>query len=194
MGILFSSISMSERRVRVGRQVMAYVVTCVCAVTAHAQTTAPPLTPEGQIAAAEAAGALFPRALSSADSPPRKCTIVRPDQIVFPSTRGEPSSVNLVSGDFFAASISFGWGQTYEQAKMPLTPRHPDAIGNGLKMQVVRIDQSGEVRQLHVPDLVGGGGSKFFPTWPQFASPGRWMIVVTAGVNWGCFVLDRPVR
>jgi hypothetical protein len=25
-------------------------------------------------------------------------------------------------------------------------------------------------------------------------APGKWMMIMTAGSNWGCFVLDRPVK
>jgi hypothetical protein len=174
-----------------------------CTIGLAAQIAPRPRTPEAQIAAAEAAGASFPRASGTADAPARKCTLVRPDQIVFPSTHGEPGAFSLVSGDFSAFSISFGWDRTYEQAKMPLTPRHPEAIGKGLTMLLVRIDPPGETAQLEVPTLAVPlqqkteavpRSSKFFPTGPKFTTPGRWMIVATAGVNWGCFVLDRPVK
>jgi hypothetical protein len=158
----------------------------------HAQVTPGSPTPEAQIAAAEAAGASFPRASGTADAPARTCTIVRPDQIVFPSPRIDPAAFNLVSGDFVAFSISFGWDRTYQQAKIPLTPRHPEAIGNGLTMLLVRIDPPGDTVRLEVPAFATG--STFFPTGPKFSMPGRWMIVATAGVNWGCFVLDRPVK
>lgn len=57
-------------------------------------------------------------------------------------------------------------------------------------MKLVRIDPPGEQRVLEVTRLNGSA----FATWPNFPTPGRWMIVVTAGVNWGCFVLDRPVK
>ena len=174
------------------RPIVVFVV-IASAIGLRAQVVSRPLTAEAQIAAAEEAGASFPRAGGAADTPPRTCTMVRPDQIVFPSTRGNPADFRLVSGEFFAGSISFGWGDTYEQAKMPLTPRYPDAIGKGLAMTVVRIDPPGEAPRL-AASAFPSPDSWFFPTWPRFATPGRWMIVATAGVNWGCFVLDRPVR
>ena len=151
-----------------------------------------PATAEAQIAAAEEAGASFPRAAGATDSPPRKCTFVRADQIVFPSTQGDPAHFGLVSGEFFAGSISFGWDKTYEQAKMPLTPRHPMAVGKGLTLTITRIDPPGETTRLEVSTFPRDAW--FFPTWPKFSTPGRWMMVASAGVNWGCFVLDRPVK
>jgi hypothetical protein len=29
---------------------------------------------------------------------------------------------------------------------------------------------------------------------PVFPTPGKWMMIMTAGSNWGCFVIDRPVK
>jgi hypothetical protein len=174
------------------RPILVFAV-IASAIGLRAQVVSRPLTAEAQVAAAEEAGASFPRARGVSDTTPRTCTMVRPDQIVFPSTRGNPADFSLVSGEFVAGSISFGWGETYEQAKMPLTPRYPEAIGRGLTMTVVRIDPPGEPPRLEVSNFPEQN-SRFFPTWPRFATPGRWMMVATAGVNWGCFVLDRPVR
>lgn len=144
------------------------------------------------VAEAEAEGAAYPRATpASASLPARTCTIVRPDQIVFPTTHGDPAAYNLRSGDFESGSISFGWGDNYEQAKMPLVPRHLDVVGAGLWLRVIRLDQPGEGPTFALGSLNAG---RFFPSWPRFPTPGKWMLLVTAGANWGCFVLDRPVK
>ena len=105
--------------------VMRYVALAYCAsvISLNAQVPSRTMTPAEQIAATEARGAAFPRA-SGTETFARKCTVVRPEQIVFPTTTGYPSAFNLVSGDFWAGSISFGWDRTHQQAKMPLTPRH----------------------------------------------------------------------
>ena len=163
----------------------ALVIVCACVIGVHAQRLTP-TTPEARIAAAEEAGAAFPRVGAPKE---RKCTIVRRDQIVFPTTHGDPGDFNLVSGEFVAGSISFGWDTTYEQAKMPLRARQPD-VGRGVRLRLVPIDPPGEPLLLDFPQLIGGG----FATWPKFPTPGKWMIIATAGVNWGCFVLDRPVK
>jgi len=34
----------------------------------------------------------------------------------------------------------------------------------------------------------------FFPSWLDFPTQGQWMVLATAGANWGCFVLYRPVK
>jgi hypothetical protein len=179
-------------------------IICVCATAAAAQvpsladeiraaeahvTSARPRT----VAEAEAEGASYPRPRSTAATA-RTCTTIRPEQIVFPSPTptGDPKSHNLSSGDFFAGSISFGWGDNYEQAKMPLEPRRPDLVGTGLWLRVIRLDQPGEGPTFELDRL--NGGYPFFPSWPRFPTPGKWMLIATAGVNWGCFVLDRPVK
>lgn len=120
---------------------MRYVtlICCASAIGLSAQVTSRTMTPDEQIAAAEARGAAFPGA-NDAEASRRKCTVVRPDQIVFPTTTGDPSAFNLVSGDFSAGSISFGWDRAYQQAKMPLTPRHFGSADEAVKLELIRID------------------------------------------------------
>lgn len=171
------------------------VILCAGAVTLAAQVLPHP-SPAAQIAAAEAEGARHPREASAATKDPaRTCTTIRPDQIVFPTTKeGNPY---VQSGDFSAVSISFGWDKTYEQAKMPLVPLHPEAIGAGLRIRLIRLDQVGYGEPFELPGFNArtiGSGAEFFASWPKFPTPGTWMMIVTAGANWGCFVLDRPVR
>ena len=144
-----------------------------------------------QVAAAEAEGAGFPRGRDQ--DAPRRCMIVRPDQIVFPTTTGDPRAYALQSGDFFSGSISFGWDRTYEKAKLALIPSFPHAIGRGLSVRVTRIDPPGETLRFEVLSLAQSGETQLFPTRPTFPTPGKWLIVAAAGVNWGCFVIDRPV-
>jgi hypothetical protein len=173
---------------------MRYVtlICCASAIGLSAQVTSRTMTPDEQIAAAEARGAAFPGA-NDAEASRRKCTVVRPDQIVFPTTTGDPSAFNLVSGDFSAGSISFGWDRAYQQAKMPLTPRHFASADEAVKLELIRIDPPGETRALEFRLVTGADGSKFFATSPVFSTPGKWIILVTAGINWGCFVIDRPI-
>jgi hypothetical protein len=147
---------------------------------------------EAQIAAAEAAATAFP---STADASHRKCTIVKPEQIVFPGGHDSPTAFDLRSGDFVARSISFGWDKTYEQAKIPLTPRHLDIRDATVRLDLTRIDPPGELRTAQFPMRnMTGGGPRFYASAPVFPTPGRWMIIATAGTNWGCFVIDRPVK
>jgi len=147
------------------------------------------------VAEAEAAGAAYPR-VPDAEKSVRTCTTIRPEQIVLPPP-AKAISPFVQSGEFEAASISFGWDQTYVQAKMPLVPRYREVIGSGLYIRVIRLDQPGEGPMFTLNGFSANANSpwtKFFASWPQFPAPGKWMMLVTAGANWGCFVLDRPVK
>lgn len=149
---------------------------------------------EKSIAAAEAEGANHPR-VKTPDPYPRKCNVIRPEQIVFPA--GNATNPYIWSGDFDAASISFGWDKTYEQAKMPLRVLYPDAIGNGLRIRLMRLDPPGEAPPFTLDRFNARTIDRhepFFASWPVLPTPGKWMLIMTAGSNWGCFVLDRPVK
>ena len=101
------------------------VVLLMSAALFGGQTPAPTQTLEEQIAAAErrvrdarprtiaeaeTEGAAYPKAAWARGGDPRTCLVVKPERIVFPTTKGDPRDYNLVFGDFFAGSISFGWG------------------------------------------------------------------------------------
>jgi len=161
---------------------VAVLVLWASAATVDAQTVPLPPSPAAHIAAAEAEGAKHPRAPSATADSVRTCTRIRPDQIVFPTTReGHPY---VQSGEFDAVSISFGWDQTYEQAKMPLRPRYPGAIGAGLLIRVIRIDAPGSGPSFTLPGFnarTADRSYEFFASWPRFPTPGTWMMIVTAG-------------
>jgi hypothetical protein len=149
---------------------------------------------EKRIAEAEAEGAKHPR-VQTPDPYPRKCNVIRPEQVVFPT--GTATNPYVWSGDFDAVSISFGWDKTYEQAKMPLRVLYPDAIGNGLRIRMIRLEPPGDSPPFVLNGFNAwtiGNRQPFFASWPRFPTPGKWMMIVTAGSNWGCFVLDRPVK
>jgi hypothetical protein len=150
------------------------------------------------IAEAEAEGATYPRATSAVagQGEPRTCLVVKPERIVLPQSQGgDPRDRQLVFGDFFALSISFGWGPTYEIAKLPLEPLVVEPIGKGLLIRVVRLDPPDESTTYELRDLnLTNPRRPFFPSWPRFPTPGRWMVIATAGANWGCFVLNRPEK
>ena len=145
------------------------------------------------ISDAEAEGAKVRRNGTGAPSE-RKCLVILPRQIVFPTTKGDPADFALQSGEFSIGSISFGWGSTNEVAKMPLRPRYPDDVGDGLTLRIVRLDADADTVMIQEPKMVWGvgNGTNFYATFPRFPTLGRWMILAVAGANWGCFVLDRP--
>src|SRR5262245_37307584 len=132
---------------------LAQLLFCLTVVGIYAQTqsSAPDLAAQiktaeehvtnarpRSIAEAEAEGASYPRVDADTRNkwPPRTCMLIKPEQIVFPTSKAgfDPS---LRSGDFSAVSISFGWDKTYELAKVPLEVRHPDIIGAGLWVRLI---------------------------------------------------------
>lgn len=194
---------------------IACLAFCLCAggLFAQSRTPAPDLAAQIKtaeafvtnarprtIAAAEAEGAGYPRVeadtRSGSNAPARTCMLIKSDHIVFPTSKGgfDPS---LLSGDFSAVSISFGWDKTYELAKVPFEVRHPEAIGAGLWLRLIRLDPPGDAPPLALPGFNAftmNSHQGFFATFPTFPTPGKWMMIATAGANWGCFVLDRPIK
>jgi hypothetical protein len=182
---------------------LGLVVALLGAVGAYAAPSGqtpvpPPAAPaiQKRIAEAEAEGAKHPR-VRTPDPYPRTCNVIKPEQIVFPT--GTATNPYIASGDFDAVSISFGWDKTYELAKMPLRVLYPNAIGGGLRIRLIRLNPPADTYA--TPFVLNGfnastmsGGEKFFSSWPTFPTPGTWMMIMTAGSNWGCFVLDRPVK
>jgi hypothetical protein len=59
---------------------------------------------------------------------------------------------------------------------------------------VIRADRVGEPAdslRLSVAHLARGGGHVYgYPSLVSFPTSGRWLVVATAGSDWGCFVLD----
>lgn len=165
---------------------------CVCGISLGAQAPTQVASAEAQIAAAEKAAASLPSVIANA--PPRKCYILKREQIVFPGGRQIPASFDLASGDFIAKSISFGWDKNYEIGKIPLKPRHLDPSIK-VRLDLIRLDPQGETRTENFQMVnVAGGGPMFYATASTFPTPGRWMVIATAGANWGCYVFDRPVK
>ena len=179
--------------------VAAVIVACCVGAAPAAQTPSPAATPAlsaiaKRIAEAEAEGAKHPH-VKTPDPYPRKCNVIKPEQIVFPT--GKATDPYIWSGDFDAVSISFGWDKTYEQAKIPLRVLYPNAIGNGLRIRLERLDPPGSAPPFTLNGFNANtmnSSEQFFASWPVFPTPGKWMMIMTAGSNWGCFVLDRPVK
>ena len=169
---------------------LAVAMLFACGISVGAQPTQV-MSAEAQIAAAEKAAAALPGV--TANTPPRKCYILKPEQIVLPGYSKNPVSFDLSSGDFVARSISFGWDRAYEYGKIPLTPRHLDPSIK-VRLDLTRIDPSGETRTYQHQMVNVTQGGMFYATMSHFPTPGRWMVVATAGANWGCFVFDRPVK
>ena len=171
---------------------LSVALVCVSGIGLGAQTPAQVTSVEAQIAAVEKVAASLPSVIANA--PPRRCNILRPEQIVLPGADKNPASFDLASGDFVARSISFGWDKEYKFGKIALTPRQADPSVK-VRLDLSRLDPPGETRTTQHPMVnVNSGNPMFYATQPEFPTPGKWMVVVTAGAHWGCFVFDRPVK
>jgi hypothetical protein len=92
------------------------------------------------------------------------------------------------------------WGRN--GGKLWFIPRHipprypPPADSASLLVRATRLDRSADSRERSWSIWSRSLGSKppvlFFATNPPLTSSGRWMVVATAGPNWGCFVLELP--
>jgi hypothetical protein len=92
------------------------------------------------------------------------------------------------------------WGRN--GGKLWFIPRHipprypPPADSASLLVRATRLDRSAGSRERSWSIWSRAQGSKppvlFFATNPPLTSSGRWMVVATAGPNWGCFVLELP--
>jgi len=101
------------------------------------------------------------------------------------------------SGDFIAGpfeSYNDVWKQGYGKLwwhPSEMTPKRPLLV-----VQATRLDEQAESRVFESSDIAWPSGPneseatslKFYPTGIRLPSLGRWMLVATAGNNWGCFI------
>jgi hypothetical protein len=108
-------------------------------------------------------------------------------------------SINVArSGDFLAGPFTHGDPQAlgrkiwWEPAYVsPTTPA-------SLTVSAVRIDTVGAARvyvgftlsRASNPETRVRSATQFYPGGIRFPSRGRWMLVATAGPNWGCYTLE----
>jgi hypothetical protein len=102
------------------------------------------------------------------------------------------------SGDFIAGPLLL-YNDVWRQGSGKLW-WHPNEMPSEAPMLTVhatRLDESAEARVFDSATIAWGSGPnasattspKFYPTGIRLPTVGRWMMVATAGNNWGCFVL-----
>src|SRR5215210_7908800 len=96
------------------------------------------------------------------------------------------------SGDFivgpfapYNANWHAGYGKLVWQPAV-LSPSEPTT----LTVRAVRLDipDAGRVFEGFAPTYSRAGPTRFYVTGVHLPSRGRWLLVATAGANWGCFV------
>ena len=148
--------------------------------------------------AAEAEGASYSRATAPAytpaaftsaftGTPARKCTALPSSN----ETNGPLRSGEMV----VRARLTGPWGLKADRAhKIYWQPLHnPFEFRDTLLIRAVRIDDPADSLRLSVPGWAYSPGAKResgFPSEVRFPTAGSWLVLATAGTDWGCFVLD----
>jgi hypothetical protein len=106
--------------------------------------------------------------------------------------------MNIVrSGDFVAGPFSSyndewrgGYGKIWWQPAVVAAPSAP------LTVSAARLDAVAETRVFEQPTLAytidhsgKRTGAQFYPSGFRVPSRGRWLLVASAGENWGCFIV-----
>jgi hypothetical protein len=175
---------------------------CVVAFVAHAQTLDPGSKIPTTVLAAEQEGAVFPR--SQPQSPPpgfdapevagtsdRKCVEFSDGQV--PASRR--SGDFIIGGDIHALNAG-------RPGKVWWSPRHdPGSLKATLVVRGVLLDQPSITSRFTSKDYawpISRDGivdreHAFYPSGFGLPNPGRWLLTVTSGDDWGCFIVTvRP--
>ena len=176
----------------------ALIITAVSAVHAQDEWLGRPGVAQDSVARsireAEARGSRHPRATANNIGPAAS------DNTIGRSTERRcmvTGAQAVQSGDFTAgpfASYNDFWRQGYGKLWW-----HPSEMGSTvpvLTVHATRLDQEAESRVFEASEIAwpsGPGASaatstRFYPTGIRLPSVGRWMLIATAGNNWGCFI------
>ena len=97
-------------------------------------------------------------------------------------------SDTFVVGNFAAYIRS--WDGTVTTSKLAYTPRYPDAAQPPLRVKAAPLDgqpASPTAGVVFVSYAWGEDGIPFYATGTLLPHRGRWRLIATAGLNWGCF-------
>jgi len=94
-------------------------------------------------------------------------------------------SGEFVAGPFDAHVMMAGLGR-----KVWWTPRQGAAMPP-MQLRAVKIGSPDTTVTWTFPSVVRNENGYFFNTTFRFPEVGKWLVVVTSGENWGCFLLDE---
>jgi hypothetical protein len=159
------------------------LLVCATAAATRAQSVIAP--PPPTIEAAEAEGAKYPKADSAAEHgmyakafgpKDRKCVDAE-------------SHLAARSGEFVAGAFDHHWkmgnGRKVWWAPMQTATMAP------MLLRATKIGAPGTTVTWNFPSVVSNENGYFFNTTFRFPEAGKWLVVVTSGNNWGCFLLDE---
>lgn len=116
---------------------------------------------------------------------------------VNPTSSNDAGTGSLRSGDIIIrARLSGDWrpraNRDYKILWFPL--HNPFEYPDTLLIRAVRLGDASDTLRLSVPHWAWATGApkteSGFPSLVRFPSPGNWLVVATAGPDWGCFVLN----
>lgn len=163
------------------------LVGCLTAVVTDAQSTPPPQTVE----AAEAEGARYPKASGGAEQ-------AMYDDAFGPKERkcvdaDEGKHVAARSGEFVAGPfdrhVMFGSPKSARR-KVWWAPRQT-AVMPPMQLRAAKVGAPDVTVIWTFPSVVSNENGFFFNTTFRFPEAGKWLVVVSSGNNWGCFILDE---
>jgi hypothetical protein len=172
-------------------------------VARPARTIAGKVLPVRQtVADAEAEGAVYPHGPAREHAPisfsghgpaQRTCTIG-------PTTLSASSPWEIRSGDFVIGG-QIGGGRPPSvrvSSKIWWSPYHnPAEVGTTLLVRGARLGVRGDTIRFEQPRYAWpAGGLKtdsFFPSSIIIPHAGKWLLIATAGYDWGCFILSTGV-
>ncbi len=110
---------------------------------------------------------------------------------------------SLRSGDFIVrgALLNASWGgfQAAKEYKVLWVPLHGSSLRKPpLVVRAARVGNPSDSIHFRVDGLARGAGGSTplygYPSLVSLPTAGQWVIVATAGNDWGCFVLDVAPR
>jgi hypothetical protein len=146
------------------------------------------------VEAAEAEGATYPTASELTEqsgyaeaSGPKERKCVDADAAKHVAAR----SGEFVAGPF-DRRVMFGSPTSPESAKRKVwwTPRQT-AVMPPMQLRAAKIGSPDLTASWTFPSVVSNESGFFFNTLVRFPQAGKWLVVVTSGNNWGCFILDE---
>lgn len=163
---------------------VSVLVLCLLTVAVHAQ--APPLP---TVAAAEAEGARHPRSAVAATRAPIFATAfgTRERRCVEADTHAMARSGEFVAGPFDEYYGIAGTGSR----KVWWAPEQNSANLPPLQLRATKLDATHVTVNWTLPSVARNENGYFFNTLIRFPENGKWLIVVTSGENWGCFLLSE---
>jgi hypothetical protein len=158
---------------------------------AHAQERTPVPT---TVDAAEAAGAKHPKAQGT--QPAMYADAFGPTDRRCVDADGAATNRTARSGEFVAGPFNppvfMGnpRGPQGAQRKVWWTPRQGTAMPP-LQLRAAKLDSPGVTVNWTLPSVARANQEDFYNTFIRFPEVGKWIVVVTAGNNWGCFLIEE---